>query len=201
MNSLLTCLSAAGLAGLLASLSSPTTSAPTAAEAYSIDTVHSAVVFETKHMGISMAHGRFNTISAEQSKLTFDKDLAKSSILLVVDAASVDTNDEKRDEHLRNADFFSAKEFPEIVFESKKITGTEKDFQVAGELTFHGVTKPVTAKGRMIGSGEAFGGFRAGFEASFTIDLADFDIAMVKKNPGAVGPEVELTVSLECVRN
>jgi len=196
MKALFCALSDAGLAGLLASSTTAPTvrAAPTVAKDLSVDPVHSFVSFRTKHMGLSMAVGTFDTILADQSSVVFDKDMAKSSITLVVDAASVSTGVAKRDEHLRNADFFSAKEFPEIVFESKKISGTEKAFEVAGELTFHGVTKPVTAKGHVVGTSDSAEGSQVGFTAEFTFDLRDFGI-----EKGGAGPEVAITVDLRCV--
>jgi polyisoprenoid-binding protein YceI len=201
MKALFCAVSVSGLAGLLASSTTAPAvcAAPTVAQDLTVDPVHSFVSFRTKHMGLSMAVGTFSTILADQSTVVFDKDMTKSSITLVVDAASVSTGIAKRDEHLRNADFFSAKEFPEIVFESKKISGTEKAFEVAGELTFHGVTKPVTAKGHLVGKSESADGPQLGFTAELTFDLGDFGIEMVKKNPGAVGPEVAITVDLRCV--
>jgi len=191
----------AGLAGLSAALPSVAPLAPaTAAETFAIDNAHSTVIFRTKHLGISEAYGRFNTLS-EDSELMLDADPTKSSLRLVVAAESVDTGLADRDKHLRNADFFNAKEHPEIVFESKKISGKADALEVTGELTFLGVTKAVTAKARQVGKGDtAFGDHRAGFVADFTFSMADFGVAFVKQNPGAVGPEVHVTVSLECIR-
>jgi polyisoprenoid-binding protein YceI len=192
--------SAAGLAALLASVSPRVapSSAP-AAGSYQVDNVHSAVIFHTRHVGISEAYGRFNRIS-DKSEVVVDADPAKCSILLVVEAESVDTGVPDRDKHLRSGDFFNAREFPEIVFESKEITGSEKGWEVTGELSFHGVTKTVTAKARQVGKGEFQGEHRIGLVAEFSIDMRDFALDMLKKNPGAVGPEVALTVSLECAR-
>jgi polyisoprenoid-binding protein YceI len=204
MNALLSTLSVAGLAGVLASSSGivPASLAgpigTRAPETYEVDATHSFVSFRTLHMGLSSAVGTFDRIAADKSSVTFDADLGKSSIVLVVDASSVSTGNPKRDEHLRNADFFSTKEFPEIVFESQKITGSEEQFEVAGDLTFHGVTKPVTAKGRQVGRSED--GKQAGFSAEFTIDLAEFGVEIVKKNPGSVGPDVTITIDLRCAR-
>jgi polyisoprenoid-binding protein YceI len=191
----------ASLAGLSAAIpaGTPTVPAP-AAESYTIDNGHSTVLFHTKHLGISEAYGRFNKIS-EDSALVFDADLAKSSIRLVVEAESVDTGVPDRDKHLRNADFFNSKEHPEIAFESKKISGKPEALEVTGELTFLGVTKSVTAKARQVGKGDTFmKDHRLGLVAELTFSMADFGVAFVKQSPGAVGPDVHLTVSLECVR-
>jgi len=190
----------AGLAGLSAALPSSAPSTPAAGETFAIDNAHSTVIFRTKHLGISEAYGRFNSIT-EDSQLVLDAEPSKSSLRLVVAAESVDTGLADRDKHLRNADFFNAKEHPEIVFESKKISGKADALEVSGELTFLGVTKSVTAKARQVGKGDtAFGDHRAGFVADFTFSMADFGVAFVKQSPGAVGPEVSVTVSLECIR-
>jgi len=198
MKLLLCSLSLASLAGVLAPTLASTSRPPTApADAYEVDGAHSFVVFHTKHVGISEAYGRFNRIS-DKSQVTYDADPTKCSILLVVEADSVDTGVPDRDKHLRSGDFFSAKEFPEIIFESKKITGGEKGWEVSGDLTFHGVTKAVTAKARLAGKGEFQKTQKIGLVADFTLNMPDFGIEILKKNPGVVGPEVALTVSLEC---
>jgi polyisoprenoid-binding protein YceI len=203
MKPLFPILSLAGLAGLGAGLSPRAAARTPAQAAYTIDPVHSAVVFHTRHVGISEFYGRFGRISAEQSMLAYDPAKPElSSIVLVVEAGSVDTDNAERDKHLASPDFFSAKEFPEIVFESKKVAGKPEALELSGELSFHGVTKPVTANARLIGQGEValFQDYRTGFVAELQIDMRDFGIEFVQKNPGAVGPEVTITVSLECVR-
>jgi polyisoprenoid-binding protein YceI len=193
------------LAGIALSFRSPgeRAHAPSAPETYEVDPVHSSVVFRTKHMGISHFHGRFNGISGEKSKLVYDpEDPTKSSILLVIDAESIDTANANRDRHLKSPDFLSTKENPEIVFESKQVSGTSEALEVAGDLTLHGVTRPITAKAQVIGRGEVGRSqdFRTGFDAHFTVDMPEFEFEFVKQNPGSLGPEVDLTISLQCVR-
>jgi polyisoprenoid-binding protein YceI len=174
-----------------------------AAETYKPDPAHSSVVFHTKHLGISRLYGRFGKVSEEKSKLVYDKtDPTKSSVLLVIDATSIDTGNAERDQHVRGTEFFSVKEFPEIVFESQKVTAKGDMLAITGELTLHGVSKEITVQAQKIGEGDVamFQDYRAGFLAEFTIDMRDFGIEFVKKNPTAVGPEVSITVCLECVR-
>jgi len=194
--------SVAGLSGLLASSAIPRASGPApAAENFEIDAVHSTVVFRSNHLGISQAWGRFDKFG-DDSKIVYDAaDPSKSSILFVVEADSVDTAAPDRDKHLRSADFFNAKEFPQIVFESKKISGKPEALTVEGALTFHGVTKTVKAQAKVVGKGDTpLGDHRAGFVAELTIDMRDYDVAFAKKTPPVVGPEVALTVSVEGVR-
>lgn len=192
----------AALAGLSAAFSSavPAPTSASAAETFTIDNAHSTVVFHTRHMGISEAYGRFNTIS-EDSALVLDADITKSTLRLVVEAESIDTGVPDRDKHLRNADFFNAKEHPEIVFEAKKITGKSDALEVTGDLSFLGVTKSVKAKAHQVGKGDTFfGDHRVGFVAELSFSMADFGVAFLKQNAGAVGPDVHMTISLECVR-
>jgi len=206
MKTLLTSLGLAALAGLIVSLRQPEPASPSApAEpgaapaTFQVDGGHSTVLFRSKHLGISQFYGRFNDFGGE---VVYDEaDLAKSSIEVVIQAASVDSNSEQRDTHLRSPDFLSVKENPEIHFASTKVSGTPEKLEIEGELTFNGTTQEIQATGQLVGAGETpFGDYRAGFEARFTIDMADFGVEFVKKTPGAVGPEVHLTVSLECVR-
>jgi polyisoprenoid-binding protein YceI len=113
------------------------------ADQYKIDGNHAFVYFNVNHNGWAHAWGRFNTVSGD---IAFDKnDPSKSSISVVIDAASVDTNHKKRDDHLRSPDFFNTEEFPEITFESTGIEQTgERTGKVVGNLTLLGVTKEMT---------------------------------------------------------
>src|SRR5262245_1396058 len=143
---------------------------PTAdAEKYSVDNAHSQVVFRVRHLGVSNNYGRFNKISGT---FTFDdKDASKSSVEITVDAASVDTDNQKRDDHLRGQDFLSVKEFPNVTFKSTAVKAADKDhFDVTGDFSLHGVKKTITVKAKHIGAGaDPWGGFRRGFEIDFTI--------------------------------
>lgn len=191
----------APLATLAFSLGSSTPPAPSPAlpaGAWAADPGHSSVVFATTHLGVSRFYGRFNEVAATIE--LNESDLAQSHVSIEVPVESVDTNNEQRDGHLKSPDFFSAKEFPVISFESEKVSGNKDEFRVEGSLTMHGVTKKVTAECRSIGSGDTmFGDKRAGFEARFTVEPAQFGFAFMEKNPKALGPEVEVIVSLECV--
>ena len=166
---------------------------------FSVDPRHSNVFFRTKHVGVSYFYGRFNRITGE---LEYDPDSREpGSIFVSIESASVDTNDASRDKHLRSGDFFSAKEYPAIEFESTSVAVEGEDLAVTGKLTFHGVTKEVSCTVRPTGAGEALGAYRIGFETELEIDMREFGVSFVKKNPGAVGPEVLLRISLECTRN
>jgi polyisoprenoid-binding protein YceI len=170
--------------------------APTAvaADAYTVDPGHSAIFFRVKHLNVSNAYGRFNKLAG-----TFtldDKKPEASSVEISVESESVDTNNPGRDKHLRSTDFFSAKEFPKITFKSTAVKKAgEHDFEVTGDLTIRGVTKPVTLKATHTGSAsDPKAGSIAGFEAVFTVKRSDFG---VKYGAGAIGEEVQITVSVE----
>ncbi len=161
------------------------------AESYKVDPVHSFVLFRIKHMGIGQAYGRFN-----QSSGTFsidESDPAKCAIDVTVKAESVDTGNAKRDSHLKSPDFFNAKEFPTIKFKSKTFTKTgERMYDVEGELTLHGVTKPIAVKVEHIGTAND----KAGIEATFTVKRSEFGMTFGLDN-GSLGDEVTVRVGLE----
>ena len=170
--------------------------ATAAAATYDVDPVHSSVTFKIQHMGTSWTYGRFNDLAA-----SLEYDAAKpeaSSLSFTAKAESVDTGNAKRDQHLKGPDFFNAKEFPEIAFKSTKVTPSGKDAaEVTGDLTLHGVTKPVTAKVVKVGEGKTMkGGEMIGFEATFTVKRSDFGMANMVGPKGA-GDEVYLTVAIE----
>src|SRR5690349_10141147 len=126
---------------ILAAILTTCGTAAMAAETYTVDPVHSSISFMISHAGISNIHGRFNDFSG---KITIDKDPAKSSFALSIPIDSIDTNNVKRDEHLRAPDYFNAKQFPALTFQSTKVKAVDGGYEVAGDLTMHGVTKPVT---------------------------------------------------------
>lgn len=173
----------------LAALSVGTISADT----QSVDKVHSTILFRVKHLGASNAWGRFNDLSG---KLTTDGD-AVTGVDIVVKADSVDTGNAKRDEHLKNADFFNTKQFPEITFKSTKVKKLGDDsFEATGDLTLHGVTKPVTVKLTRTGTGTNPKGAKlSGYDSSFSLKRSDFGMSNML---GGIGDDVLLTVSLEC---
>jgi len=169
--------------------------APAATESYTVDTVHSSVMFKVKHLGTSNFYGRFNEISG---KLAFDGgDPAKSSVSLEVKVESVNTGNEAREKHLKSPDFFSAKEFPTISFKSKSVKkGGQGIYEVEGDFTLHGTTKPIKVKAERTGSGKnpRSGKDLAGFETTFTIKRSDYGM---KNMIPMLGDEVQITVSLE----
>ncbi len=178
----------------LASLTAP---AVAAADTFTIDPVHSTAMFKVNHLGVSNFYGRFIGLSGEYA---FDAaEPAGSSFSVTVDAESVDTHNEKRDQHLKSPDFFNAKQFPVITMKSKTVKKTgEKTLRVTADLSLHGVTKEVAFDLTHVGAGkDPSGAYRTGFETQFTIKRSDYDMKFM---PGALGDEVTILVSLEGVR-
>lgn len=163
------------------------------ADTYKIDPVHSSVVFSTKHAGVSNFYGRFNEITGT---VTFDAaDPSKNSVDVTVPVESIDTHSDKRNGHLKSPDFFNAKQFPTMTFKSTKIEGSGDTFKVSGDLTIHGVTKPITIDFKRSPDGQAGQGeTRGGGETRFTIKRSDFDMKFM---PNAVGDDVNIILSLE----
>jgi len=194
----------AGIAGStwLTSESQPTAAdfepAPISAAAYKVDSGHSFVMFRVNHLGLGMAYGQFRKISGD---FVYNaEDISKSSISLLIDPASIDTNSADRDKHLRNSDFFSVKEFPDITFKSTKITavGEKGKFEIEGTLNAHGVEKTIHANGTVVGAGtDPWGNQRAGFEVEFQFNRIEFGINYM---PDGLGKEVDVVVAIEGVQ-
>ena len=185
------------VAGMLLVSTVTLSTAALAADTYVVDPIHSPLIFKIKHLGVSNFYGRFNEVTGT---FTVDeKNPAASSVEINIKTESVDTNNPERNTHLKSPDFFNAKEFPVITFKSKKIKETAKDnYEVTGDLTLHGVTKPLAVKLTRIGTGkDPWGGFRMGFESTFTIKRSDFDMKFMAD---LVGDEVQLMLSIEGVK-
>jgi polyisoprenoid-binding protein YceI len=163
-----------------------------AAESFKVDPVHSNVIFRIKHLDVSFFYARFKEITG-----TFNFD-EPTGIAIEVKPESVDTKSEKLDTHLKSADFFNVKEFPTISFKStaiKPVADKEGTYEVTGDLTLHGVTKPLTVTLEKSGMGaDPWGGQRCGFEVLFTIKRSDFGMNFMLDK---LGDEVRLTVSVE----
>lgn len=171
-------------------------SAPAAAT-WAGDTVHSFVLFKIKHLGTSWSWGRFNdfTVSVD----TDEAGTAISGVAFTVKTESVDTGNAKRDGHLRGPDFLSTKQFPEMSFKSTKVKPAEGGgAEVTGDLTLHGVTKPVTVTVLKTGAGKGMdGGDLLGYEATFSLKRTDFGMTNMV---GPVGDDVAVTIAVELAK-
>jgi polyisoprenoid-binding protein YceI len=170
---------------------------------WNIDPSHSAIAFSVRHMVVSKTRGRFTKWTGQ---LRFDADdPAASSVDVSIDPASLDTADAQRDAHLRSPDFFDVEKFPTASFRSTRVdTHGEDRYRVTGDLTIHGVSKSVVLDVTYEGSGkDPWGGERAGFVASTTIDRRQFGLEWNKalETGGLlVGEKVELTLEIEAVK-
>ena len=159
---------------------------------YQIDPVHSSVVFGVKHLGVAWFYGTFNEV---KGSFTLDeKEPAKSTVEIEIPVASIDTRSEKRDGHLKSADFFSADEFPTIRFKSTKVAKAKDGYQVDGDLTLHGVTKPISFVTTLVGTSQEKG-TRTGFGVDTTIRRSEFGMTFML--PDGLGDEVRLLFGIE----
>lgn len=171
------------------------------AATYTLDPAHTWVTFAINHAGWSTAEGQFR---ATTGTLEFDAANAAASTLSVeIDAASIDTNDQARNEHLMSPDFFNTAEFPKITFVATGIEVTgDKTGKVTGDLTMVGVTKPVTLD--VTFNTEAplpwdASVVKAGFTATGTVQPADWGMAKVAEF--GLGPDVVITINSEAIKN
>lgn len=170
---------------------------------YAIDPAHSEVSFGIRHMGISTVHGRF---AIKDGTIELDpKNLAGSSVVATVDVASVDTGVGQRDTHLKSADFFDAAKYPTATFKSTRITPASDGYDVVGDLTLHGVTKPVTLH-MDAPSKEQIGMDKKphrGFSATTTIRREDFGLTWngtLSSGDQMLGDDVKMTFEIEAAQ-
>jgi len=171
---------------------------------YQLDAGHSSIQFKIRHLTVSNVTGTFNKFKGSAS--VEGEDIATLKVEVAIDAASVDTGHEKRDEHLRNADFLDVAKYPAITFVSKKvIKGDPGKLKVIGDLTLHGITREITVdlEGPTPEIKDPWGNFRRGATGTAKIDRRDFGITWNKAlDTGGlvVGNEVGIQVDIEWVR-
>lgn len=173
------------------------------AQSYDIDSAHSGASFSVKHMMVTNVSGRFSSV---KGKVVYDeKDLAKSSVEAEIDINTVNTNEPKRDGHLKSPDFFDAEKFPTMTFKSTKVYKAGGVTKVDGNLTLHGVTKPVTLTLEEL-SGEIkhpMGTIVRGAVAKTKINRRDFGLVWNKALDSGgvmVGEEIAITLEIEASR-
>ncbi len=162
--------------------------------------MHSGVNFKISHIGLSWIHGRFNSYSGTFS--IDPDDAGKCTFELKINADSIDTNNKQRDGHLRSPDFFNVKQFPTITFESTGVKAIKDGYEVTGNLTMHGVTKPVTfalGGGKKAEFPPGSGSSRTGFSTELIIKRSDFGVGL-EKFAGALGEDVHVAISFEGVQ-
>jgi polyisoprenoid-binding protein YceI len=168
---------------------------------YKVDNVHSSISFAVSHMVVSKTKGEFTDYSVTINE--DPKDITKSSVTAVIKAASIDTRNKKRDDHLRSADFFDVEKFPEITFISKKIEKKGNGFVAYGTFTMHGVSKeiylPFTISEKIE---DPYGNIRVGIESNYKLDRRDYGLKWSRtldKGGLVVGNGVKIEILLEMV--
>jgi len=172
-------------------------------EQWAFDVAHSSINFTVRHMVVSKVRGRFTKF--EGALAMDERDPSGGRVDVVIDAASIDTGVEQRDAHLRSPDFFDVEHYPTIAFTSTRV---QKDasgaVKVAGDLTMHGVTRPVTLDVDYAGSAkDPWGGVRAGFSARATLDRKDWGLTynqLLETGSVLVGENVEIAIEAEMVK-
>lgn len=176
---------------------------PALAADYSIDSAHSAAQFSVRHLMVSNVRGQFSKVTG---KVVYDD--AKPTATTVeaaVDVSTVSTREEARDKHLKSPDFFDVEKYPAFTFKSTGVKKTDQGLDVTGELTIHGVTKPVVlhVSGVTNEIKDPFGMLRRGATATTVINRKDFGMTWNKSLDGGgvvVGDEVTITLDIEVAR-
>lgn len=183
----------------LGSLALASTTAFSQTSTWNIDSAHSEVDFVVRHMSVSNVHGRFGGLTGAIQ--LNEQDITKSSVNVTIDVNTLDTGVSSRDTDVKSTGFFDTAKFPTATFTSTKVEKTGNDLKITGNLTLHGVTRPVVlnAEGP---SGPAPGMDHkphSGFSATATINRKDFGVG--PNYPDAVvGEQIKLTIELEVVK-
>jgi polyisoprenoid-binding protein YceI len=174
------------------------------ATTWTIDPDHSNVGFKVRHLMVSNVKGSFEKHTGVVE--INDKDITKSKVEVSIDTSSINTNVQKRDEHLRSADFFDVAKYPAMTFVSKKVTKAGKDkLKVTGDLTLHGITRQVVldVEGPSKESKDPWGNIRKGATATTKINRKDFGLvwnAALETGGVAVGEEITITMEIEMIK-
>jgi polyisoprenoid-binding protein YceI len=175
--------------------------APTTAT-WKLDPSHSSVEFSAKHMMFTTVRGRFAEV---EGSIAGDKDSpATASLHVTMKAASIDTRNEQRDQHLRSADFLDAETYSDVTFTSTRIEGDARKFRMTGDLTIRGTTRPVTLDVTYEGAGtDPWGGERIGFSASGKIDRREFGLVWnqaLETGGVLVSNEIKIQIDAQIIR-
>jgi polyisoprenoid-binding protein YceI len=169
---------------------------------WNLDTEHSTIEFRVTHMVVSKTTGRFTDYAGF---IDMDAEVGTvTAIEATIKAGSINTNHEKRDAHIRNADFLDVEQYPTMTFKMKSYKKTAESFTAVGDFTLRGVTKEITLVGRYNGTTkDPWGNTRAGFSAEGKLNRKDFGLVWNKAldNGGLiVGDEVQIRLDIECIK-
>ncbi len=196
-----TALALAALTAPLSAQSPGTASESSAPNTWQIDASHSELSFRIRHF-VSKVRGTFG---AWRGTITADPDqLGNGSVEVVIDATSIDTNNERRDSDLRSESFFDAERHPEITFKSRSVRVDGSNLAIEGDLKMRGITKPVTLTGEYIGTTtDNRGRRRIGFEVSTTVNRLDWGITWNRLAEGGgamLGDDVEIEIVVAAIK-
>ena len=167
---------------------------------WDIDQVHTDISFTVRHMMVSKVRGHFEQF---EGSVVLGENPLDSSVQVEVQMASINTNNTDRDNHIRSDDFFGVEQYPTMSYRSTSVTPQDDHYVVAGELTLHGVTKPLALEVEVNGFGpDPYGGTRAGFSAKGEISRKAFDVkfdAPMEGGGAVVGDKVQLLIEAELV--
>jgi len=183
-------------------MSNATLTAPAGAAVWTLDPTHAHVEFSVRHLMISRVKGQFAQVDG--TLRVVDGDIRTARLEVVIDAASIDTRVDQRDEHLRSADFLHADHYPKLTFTSRRVERVADDrLEVTGDLTIRDVTREVmlavTEHGRVT---DPWGGVRAGYGATTTLNRKDWGLTWnqaLETGGVLVGDEVQITIDAEFV--
>jgi polyisoprenoid-binding protein YceI len=169
---------------------------------WNIDASHSSITFSVRHMMIAKVRGSFGTWTGS---ITFDEgDLAHASIKGEIDAASINTQEPKRDGHLKSPDFFDVEKFPKITFASKRLEGSGDKFKVTGDLTLHGVTKEIAFDVSREGAGkDPWGNDRVAFSGRGSLNRIDYGLSWnqaLEAGGVLVSEKVEFDIEVSAIK-
>jgi polyisoprenoid-binding protein YceI len=170
---------------------------------YQVDTAHSEVTFQVRHMMFAKVRGQFRNFTAD---VQYDEAAPQNSSFRVqVETASIDTREAKRDEHLKSPDFFESERYPHMVFQSKRIEAAGQGaYKVTGDLTIKDVTREVTLDVEASGGGkDPWGNARLGFSARGSINRLDWGLKWnqaLEAGGVLVGEKVDITLEIEAVQ-
>ncbi len=170
---------------------------------WKIDNTHSGIHFTVRHMVFAKVRGQFGKFTANFA--LDEANFAASSVDVEIDAASISTNDEQRDGHLKSPDFFDVAQFPAAHFKSKTIEGTPESFAVTGDFTLHGVTREIVLTCEKTGGGkDPWGNTRALFTGKSSINRKDFGLSWnqaLETGGVLVSEKVDLEVEIQAVQS
>lgn len=170
--------------------------------AWKLDPTHSIVEFSAKHLMITTVKGRITDVQG--TIYADEQNPENSSVEATLNAASIDTRTEQRDNHLRSADFLHVEQFPAIEFRSTKVEGNKEEFKLTGDLTIRGVTKPITLDVTFEGqTKDPWGGDRIGFSARGKIDRRDFGLTwnqLLETGGVTVSNEIRINIEIEAIK-